>query len=242
MRFLFTQIRRYPPPPSVITAGLIARFDADALPGSDGSAVLSWPDTSGFTTAPGYAAALAAGNAPLLVKNQANGRATVRFSGYTDFYHTIPAGSSFWENHSLFVVCRPTVSQSGYRGLFSATELSLGPSVFASLGGGPGHWGTYGAAFFNVSAGEVLPVNQLSVLSMVGNKTLATGTMYRDQNAGIGYANGSDAQPSGHIGGLGATYNQGFLGEIFEVLVYNRRLSEEERGQTIAFLRWKYGF
>lgn len=64
--------------------------------------------------------------------------------------------------------------------------------------------------------------------------------MFRDLQGPVSYP-ASSPTSSSWIGGREFT-SQNFSGDIFEIIVYSRRLTEEERLGVMGYLRNTYGF
>lgn len=50
-----------------------------------------------------------------------------------------------------------------------------------------------------------------------------------------------DALPNLYIGGTGTVYSEFWNGDLAEIIVYNRKLSDAERAQVVGYLAKKYG-
>lgn len=244
-----------PPPPdpdpagdTIPAEGLVLLLDAEDAAADYGldAEVSIWDDlseTSGAATA-------SPGEGPLVVGDAINGRPALLFDGLDDHF-ALPAGfEDFGDGMSVYVVARPTVLQTGFKMLalgngpgqdmvvLGRNGSSSGLQYFTSNASGGVRW-------FNTAPGlEAGQVDLFSVHQEAGVPgDLVTAEVSRDLEV---VGSGSVYVPpvatrAGSL--LGKSFwNEGmFQGEIAEVIVYDRALSDEERAVVETYLDGKYG-
>ena len=231
-------------PPAPSTSGIVTWLRGDDLAQTKfGTSVSNWPGGAVQTNAnaqPRYAPAALNGHG---VAQFVAGRQWMNLTGNYDT----------WNGLSAFVVARPTTKTNWGR-LF---ELSNGPGqnqiAFTRQGAGDdiGYF-IGGAQSGSLSAPGALSGSDWRVLSVLQNApspadpTAPTAvSIYRD-----GQQIGSGPVPAPANGTRGTNLlaasvygnDTPFAGDIAEVLIYNRALSEAERQATQNYLDYKYGF
>jgi hypothetical protein len=213
-----------------------------------GSAVTQWADQSGNVR---NASQSTSTNRPLLVSNALNGKPAIRFDGGNDFLSfTYPINGLNGVTMFLVSAARDTDNPSGPQNAavywpetssWGATFLSAFQSkALARIGTGQTNTNlsytrpaNIGTAYTRTSVKhdgangtDVLYVNGVAVQTATGRLSALNGI-----------------QNNGFLGqGLGSTSttNTYFNGDIVEVLVYSRALSEAERQQVEQYLQQKY--
>ena len=71
--------------------------------------------------------------------------------------------------------------------------------------------------------------------------TEGNGKKMLDKVAATWGANPEDALPNLYIGGTGTSYHEPWQGDLAEIIVYARMLSDQERMQVEDYLAKKYG-
>jgi hypothetical protein len=203
-------------------------LQAETLALADGTAVTSWPDSSGQDHEVVQAEVE---NAPVYRSNRLNGRPTLTFDGATH-YLTLNLTKDATE-HTFFAVYNHTPTEGSSNYLFEAQTGRLTLDVAQSsapynLRFGDGTWRTVAPAISG---------KQMMTWRFSGT----TGELFRNGTA-VGSATYSP-QSIGGVVTLGANY-QGrssfFKGELAEFLYYNRALSSDERQAVEAFLNGRY--
>ncbi len=222
--------------------GLQFWLRADAAVKLNGATVSSWGDqsTSGNDAAQDKPAAQ-----PTLLANAATGRPSLSFDGKDDFF-VLPNGfADFRTGLTAFVVVKPSP-----RAWSRFIDLDVGPAcdniVFGQKDGADklGFWvysnsQTKGKV---EAPGAVLPDQIQSFCALLG----PTGrvTLYKN---GTVVATGDTSAPrniSRKPNTLGKSNSGGgdpfFKGELFEILLYNRALSDVERVYIESYVNAKY--
>lgn len=217
--------------------GLTLWLDASAMLGSytDGQAVPIWTDRSGFVY---NAQQGTASKQPVLRLNQIAGRPVIRFDGVNDFYDI--SGPSFdRQNVTIFIVMRGTTVASSSRTLLGMTD---GASTvrYCGVGGATNLNGKIWTAEDDdpILDTQYLP-NESVFLTYMGTAAGIRG--WKNGNFfGFGnHTNPGTADTSIRIGNhySGSVY---FQGDVAEIIIYNRQLSEAERTEVELYLRYRY--
>lgn len=239
-----------PPPPStaVPSNGLLLHLDASALAQqlAAGSQVTRWPDTSGNGND-----AVAAVDAPTLIASSINGRPAVRFDGVNDSL-SLPGGfSDFTSGMSVYVVLRPSVLRNGFKILilgnganrqnigFGRAGAASGLQYFTDSSSGAVTW-------FNTSSGLVADEAALFAVRQDGGVANSTsyGTVSKNGIVLFGqnmYVPPVTARGANHIGRSYWNVDGLLQGDVAEILVYNRQLSDTEQASVHSYFADKYG-
>jgi alpha-tubulin suppressor-like RCC1 family protein len=215
---------------------------ADAGVTADGSGkVSSWVDQGPSH----YSANGSVGTAPLLVSGAYNGNPAIRFDGASQYLQIPSLTDGYSGGVSVFAVFNPTSNSSWSRifdfgngnpanNLILARESTSSQLVFQSYQGA--------AATENFASSNDLQTSQLQQYTVVDNPT-ASANMYKF-SAITATATGEPADSvTRHSNFIGRS-NWGdplFQGDIAEILIYSRPLSDSERGQVEGYLADKYG-
>jgi fibronectin type 3 domain-containing protein len=244
-----TPIAAPPPPPAEVpTNGLILLLDASALAQQlpAGSTVTSWADTSG-----GGNDAVAGPGAPTLIADAINGRPAVRFDGVDDSL-SLPAGfSNFTAGVSLYFVMKPTVLRSGFKMLLLGNGASRQNIGFGRGGNTSGlHYHTFSGSnsvtWFNTSGGLV--VGEAALFSVRQDAGTANSTSYAalSKNGIVLFGQNMYVPPVttrsvNYIGRSSFTGDGLLQGDVAEVLLYARKLTDTEQASLHAYIAAKYG-
>ena len=228
---------------SLVLTGLTNRLDASVLllsgftPGTllckvlpDQVDPLGWSGT-------GYGLDLIAGASP-------NGLyPVIRFTNGNLIQNN---NNTFYLNHSMTVMIAATRTANSYTfnymGLYSMSLNSshAGISILALTDNNYNRnfnsWGTYDNTTTAQSTSS-MDLNIPVVVTMAVNSDL-TGTFYTNASAAGNFAT-SKAQPYFGLGGL-PSQNEFFVGDLYEVLVYNRTLSASEVSTNSSYLISKW--
>ena len=217
-------------------SGLALWLRADqGLPTSNGSSVSQWSDVSGSGN---NAMQGTAGNQPTVQTSQVNGNPAVRFDG-SDDYLSVPDNLGLRpSNITAFVVAKATVATN--QALYFAktsTNLNDGFGVVRLASG------ANAGLYFNTSstaASVVQPTGTFSILSGRYN-----GQQIRfSTNGGTPVtttASGTITTTTAplYLGSRGGSGNK-FTGDIAEVILFTRALSDAERQQVESYLYQRY--
>jgi len=209
--------------------GLVLKLDASSISANDGDALTVWKDVSGNA----YNATPVTGS-PVYKTNILNGKPIVRFTASnTDGMRSIVPVSS---TYTLFSVAR-------MRDLSSPGRIiaSIYPEKANYLAG---WWGGYESTFYAegwVKSGTVSVTTNWHQYTTKGDGTTSTfyesGTSLASNTAGVSSPNGGIAL-SGYA--LASSTEMSNC-DIAEVILYNRVLSDTERGSIESYLLSKYG-
>jgi hypothetical protein len=202
---------------------------------SSGTTVSQWRDKSGQNN---HAPVI--GGSP--VRSVAiNSRKSVSFTATTSF-RCLTGNFSSTATH--FVVCRATTSSATYQRVYNGganTDDYIFIGAFANniatfWGSGPNVW-------FDTSANSpsTTILNTLRIISAVNNGS--TATPYYD---GIAMNTKTTTNSAAYIGYELNTYGGGYtgqplVGEVCEIIVYNKQLTDVERKLVHTYLGQKWG-
>jgi len=232
-----------PAPGQLPTAGLILLLDAEQAMADFGAGaeVTSWQDLS----AAGSDADAFPGEAPVVVANAINGRPALSFDGVDDYFSLASGLEDFTSGLTLYVVARPTTLQSGFKLLALGNGAGNDMIVLGRAGESAGlqyftsdEYGTVG--WFNtgsgLSAGDVglYSVQQGagaagdSVTAVISHdlEVVGSGTVFVP----------TVAARTGSLIGRSFWYEGMFQGQLAEIVVYDRTLTDAERAEVEAYL------
>jgi Concanavalin A-like lectin/glucanases superfamily len=213
-----------------IPSGTHLWLRADAEVSAPGGRVAEWRDQSG-NGRHGYMPTLS--RQPFLVNGALNGRPVVRFSGAQSLILSIYAQPTVF---TVFVVGKNSKTSESY-------SMILGPA-----GNSPNNqlrWENGSQALF-VGLGNNMPI----ITTSVGNTRTyhALSARYNGSSMSV-YRDGN--QVSSHsfttsgpwtLAAVGAWFSSYFMvGDLAEVIIYDRVLSDTDRNAVNAYLRSKYG-
>jgi hypothetical protein len=234
------------PGPSIWRApasGLLVWLKADKDVRLGPSGIALWGDQSGGDN---NASQAAPGSQPSLVPQAVGGRPALRFDGADDFLLLAGGFNDFRQGLSAFIVARVSPGSTWVRFL----DLGQGPcanNIFFGRKGAASQLGFWVYAS-GVTAGKVdgpggiVPDQFQTASAVLGAQGRVT--LYRN---GQEVASGTTSEPT-MATRRPATIAKGnydpadpfFKGEIAEVLLYNRAVSETERVYIEAYLHAKY--
>ena len=228
-------LRRRPGSGSTLpTTNLVMRYKADDIVGTNGSAVSSWPESSGN----GLPAATqgTAANQPTLITNAINGHNAVSFDGVNDFLQLTGSALDVARNRTeltVFIVYAYPSNFAGTRSLFylSSGTSSTSSRVYMGLKDSSGNLGTGGrrldtdAATFLTSAaptvGEVAVTTARFVYSSSDLYLYKNGALTASNTSFS--TNGSTSNTSSLAGVIGSNLAgtaENLPGRIAEILIY----------------------
>lgn len=225
-------------PPPIPVSGLTIRFRASDLAGADGSTVSRWCDVSGYNNV-----AVTQAGAPVLKTgaNGINGHSIVRFThgSALSCYMSLPLNPSAWAGMSVYYVLRTGAIGDTYAGVFGwqtgPSWLNIACGSDASTGQGAGWAGNGGIGFGNVTG---YAHSKVFVASYRYDKTLWT-------IEGVNTSTHADTAwpPSNVTALIGSNTYPGSQSDsdIAEIIVFNRKLTDDEDAQVLAWLNWWYG-
>lgn len=214
-------------PPSVrpaLPTGLVTLLRADTLSAvSNGGKVLSWSDTVGTRV---YSQAAA--TAPTKVNVGLNNQPAIAFDGTQQLRMDGPPELA--QPHSLFVIARPT-NVTGSRQLLwqgSGGEVIIRDGKLNLFAGAD----AASDAAVTINNGFVLGGNFTG-----SDTTVVVNGVAKNVNAGTGAMNQGIALIGTNLGQ--PTWN--FMGEIYEIRMYNRALNVDDRKALNSYAQDRYG-
>jgi hypothetical protein len=213
-------------------SGMLLWLKAESITGvTDGGKLAQWNDLSGNGN---HCTQTTESSKPIYSSSGINGKPEVAFtykdlSGTYTRWMTIPNGVSVpYNNHTIFFVGRPVNKQgvSAYVSVVSIEGVKLGYSPTSTsliLGG--------------VKAGSRLVYHQPAVIASVSRVT-ESKTWYNNNSDTFAAVTSSTLQ-GGKLGVDGAG-GYPHYGTLYEVLIYNRGLSDVEMSYLYAYAQLKY--
>lgn len=201
---------------------------------SSSGSVSKWDDVSGSGN---NATQSVSGNRPTFAANSVNGFPAVTFA--SSQYFALPAGfSDFTGGASIFVILRPTSVAAGARILdlgngTASNNLQLQePST-----NGAALYAFNGSGSTNVTASSALNLSQFQLLEAVHNGS-ASGTIFTNavSQATNSLNNFLNVTRSNNFIGQASGGGNNYIGQIAELMLFNRGLTSAERAAVEAYL------
>jgi hypothetical protein len=230
--------------PSTIT-GLNVWLKADAISGlNNGDSVTRWDDS----TENGYNYSSNSATKPTYVASGLNGQAVVRFTGSESFYNsgfnlnsaytvfgvakcsTLPSGSNGDSNQAWFGANATHVAF----GVYIGTYVTANNSFWAWA---PNEWSTYGLAN---SANTNANIHTYTASNLTEESTWGWYLNGVKTGAACETAGSPTLSTTGTYVGYSGVGSEYWKGDIAEILIYDRALSETQIGQVNAYLSAKY--
>ncbi|MEQ8473588.1 MAG: T9SS type A sorting domain-containing protein [Marinoscillum sp.] len=210
----------------------------------DGGAVGTWRDQSGFDID-----ATEATNRPDYQEDQVQGNPALNFTaGNGD--RLLAAGVSDADEYMIFIVAEPNSYASNNIGLVHAAptgEAFSGTTTTKSIGMWVSNtgalWGRLiqsNGTTVNYSQTSAVDLGEYFIMTNYANGSTTTGQYIRGVDASASSAYNGTVQSWVDFG-VGRQGTESWDGHIAEVIVYNRSLSESERGLVENYLATKYG-
>ncbi len=208
--------------------------------------VSSWTDASGHGE---NATQTSAPNQPLAVAGAIHGQPVIRFDGNSSYLRLPPGFSDFTQGATALVMTTPTVLNPWER-IF---ELANGPSVdsivfcrssssddllFQCVNGN-------GNLVTNITSGDgTITLGTPQLLEFSQNPNSGTGTLFKNGRTLISQSAGPFANVERMSNFVGySNFNSGlFAGDIAEIVLFNRTLTDAERQAWENYLNAKYQF
>ncbi len=228
-----------------VTNGLQLWLDAadlTTITAQNGQLVSEWRDKSGLNN---HASQATAGKQPSLTSNGINGLPTLRFN---DDQLTIPGGLSIGNGdpRTIFLVVDYSVNDGNSEvfGTTTGTMIDLG-SFFQTervrlrdnVNGGPGDDGFNGIYSGDGSAPFGSHIITVEAILGGGTNVLLDGSLILSDPGSFSHFDLATALGIGGANFNGREYN----GDLSEVLVFDRLLSDAERNDVGFYLASKYG-
>lgn len=243
-----------------VTSGLYSWFKGSSITGvSDGSAISSWTDESGASGSQSFVQN-GSNPAPLYIASAINGKPAVRndlvgSSLPTNSRHLVMNRHIPNVDSTIFIVAKGAAGATNSGALFSCGggfgigESHLAVRHRADQAGKP-LWGYTSAPLAQPNLGNVGDgAFVLSIAADTDVANLATSSLKYYLNGVLAattaghymklYGDGQNYWPTQKVW-LFNFYQWNFVGDIAEVIIYDRILTAEERGQVNAYLGEKY--
>jgi hypothetical protein len=209
----------------------------DAKPGADGK-VASW---SNAAVAGVTATADKPELQPSVVASALNGHAVVRFDGERNMLMTnVDISPARMPEATVFAAFNSKAEASSpLRKLYGDDNGGYDRAVGLDSRGGDKNYTVFTGG--GVQGYFTLKANETYVTADQFTKTEFSGWV--DGKATLTKVAGSwgDALPNLYIGGTGTSYNEPWQGDLAEIVVYGRVLTDQERMQVEDYLGKKYG-
>jgi hypothetical protein len=222
------------------TSGLYDATSGGSLVTTDNSAVARWEDQSGNSN---HATQSTSGLRPILKTSIKNGLPVIRFDSDSMVFASSIGGSEY----SVFIVCAnsdpddgsiifKTSSAATYIGIITDTGYNVnGRNKFILAGNDAGSGGSGSLAFSGGTAGSNFIVGSCLRGASVANGGIA----YLNNVSGINVGTISGSQTYTGLGGYGSGLD--LKGDIGEIAVYNRAVTNNERLIIESYFNEKWG-
>jgi hypothetical protein len=202
---------------------------------ANGATVSTWVDKSGN-----------ARNSPanstgaIFAANSLNGRGTINFTAQGRYYVTPNFVPSSANAPSIFVVAQQTGYTSGNSEIVIATVGSPTWATFDLFGSA----GTFIARlnmYNNQGENGGISIAAPAIISIVGSGAPSfSASMFGNGTLNITFT-GNSGNPLSTSMGFNIGSSAGFIGNIYDVIMYNTALSTLQRQQIEGYLAWKWG-
>jgi hypothetical protein len=202
---------------------------------ANGATVSTWADKSGN-----------ARNSPanttgaVFAANSLNGRGTINFTAQGRYYVTPNFVPSSTNAPSIFVVAQQTGYTSGNSEIVIATVGSPTWATFDLFGSA----GTFIARlnmYNNQGENGGISISSPAFISIVGSGAPSySASMFGNGTLNVTFT-GSGTNPLSTSMGFNIGSSAGFIGNIYDVIMYNTALSTLQRQQIEGYLAWKWG-
>jgi hypothetical protein len=217
---------------TLITQGLVLRLDASALQLQDGAPVAAWPDLS--NSGNNAVQEDPAARPTFVAEGSTYGMPVVRFSAESPYPHLlVPDTGPYGPPNTVFVVFKITRStgmdQNVLDGLRDGERVRIGyAGQLTAFSGG---------SFPNLAKPMSLPFSDFILTTVVydpaGGLLRVDGVLEQENATG-------DLPITGFTIGRRLTEAQPLAGDIAELLVYSRHLTDAEISQVEAYLQVKW--
>ena len=229
----------------IAPTGLQLWLRADLIPGSNGSSVSQWLDPSGNGNNVSQGTS---SNQPTLITGTLNGKSVVRFNGSTKFMSGSASSNLNPSTISVIALYRLSGTSSNARLI---SQPFYAPSTISSVAS----WGLFAnttaldPGFDQVVSGSYIPLSSTAA-TLINTPCLAEGIFdgatsrvylggtLTNSYSIAGALNYSGSAPNFYLGR--DNFGDWLNGDIAEIFVYNRALSDPERNDIEAYLAQKY--
>jgi hypothetical protein len=183
-------------------------------------------------------------NQPTIIANAKNNLAAVNFNGASQYLNlstdTLPTGST---QCSFFFVTQSTNTNSPGTQVFftyGANPNTAGQNPQFYYNNGVLNTDTYGAGGLSDSVNVINTYVITSCILTTTNAAWRNGTAFTGASPSISLATGTGWASLGVGRILGTTLQYYLLGQIGEVIIYNRPVTTDERQRIEDYLAWKW--
>jgi len=210
----------------------------DAVASAQGGKVLAWANP----LVPSSAAANQPGQLPAVVPNALNGHAVVRFDGTGQMLKTsIDIGPARMPEGTIITVLSSTTADSApLRKIYGDDNGGFDRAVGLDDRGGDKNFG----AFIGTGVSgywQIAPNTAYVVVDEYSPKELSSWVNGSPALVKTAADWQEDVLPNLYLGGTGTVFAEYWNGDLAEIIVYARKLSEAERKQVENYLGQKYG-
>jgi len=233
-------------PPHVTPDELQLWLRADTGVTENQGSVSDWADQSGHKV---HARQRQANLGPRRIAQALHGRPALRFDGERS-YLSLPAGfNNFTDGLTAFVVARPAGSRARGALLLLAAGKQGEDSAANRICIHPDHHGRRDRLHYTVKAGKRMVGSVVLRGGMLADRPQSLAVLHRPSGEvalfrnGIEAAGGSAGLPTNVLRThnlIGRDRDRHFAGDVYEILLYNRALSENERLGVESYLFEKY--
>ncbi|HHV99794.1 MAG TPA: hypothetical protein GXX36_09530, partial [Clostridiaceae bacterium] len=227
-----------PPIPPIPTSGLKLWLKADSPDGAIikdiNNYVNTWVDLSGYTNS---SFQTNSSYRPLYVANAINGKPAIRFDGVND-YLNITSLKGNMNQLTFFIVIKPS-GLADYNQSIGAVG-GWGQFLFHSAANGAIYCGTSAQSRLTAPSGTMVN-NEVQGYSYVYAGTGSASKLYKNSSqVASGTLTATPASWTGFI--IGANNSNSLKGDIPEIIIYDRALSDSERQSVEIYLSSKYNY
>lgn len=213
-------------------SGCILWYDLNQETGSEGDAIATLSD---FSASNNDATQGTGALRPTLRLNVANGKKGAFFDGAD--YLTLGTNVDLPNHYTVLVVLTP-----GYKATYSPIFTYKQQGIYQNLGGGgatfTGRWGIFRTA--DESFG-LIPGGRPQIIGLWGTTNTAYDLIHNQTRHKGANANAYSAHATSHVGTDAiSTGTQNHLGYLFEIIVFNNKISEADLYALIEWLDYKW--
>jgi hypothetical protein len=199
---------------------------------ANGATVSTWNDKSGNGR-----------NAPanttgaLFATNSLNGNGSINITTRGQYYITSSFVPSSTNTPTVFIVVRQTSHTGGNNDFIISTAGYQTFDIFTKEGDYRARIDMYN----NLAENGLIPISSPAIISVVGSGAPTYSvSMYGNGTVNTTFTGDSSSPMSVSMGfSIGAL--AGFIGNIYDVIMYNTALSTLQRQQVEGYLAWKWG-
>lgn len=224
---------------NVPRSGMSLWLKADHGLVTSSSEVSEWKDMSASAN---NAAQATSADRPILVANAVNGLPAVSFDGTSQYMQLGPGFTNFTAGATIFIVAKPTAVTSNAR-FFDFGNGATDNNFYLSQPNNTNlSFYTYnGSTPSSLTASNAVTLNDYQLLEVLQTNSGACSIYTNGEQKAVGPVTGiSNISRSGNYLGADNARSLFFKGEIAEIVIYNRALTQEERQNVEGYLYARY--